>query len=39
MISGAEDKEGDELSDGEVAERNTGADQVRDVDCCLDCHD
>ena len=39
MISGAEDKEGDELSDGEVDERNTGTDQIGDVGCCLDCHD
>ena len=39
MISGAEDEERDDLSSEVVPEGNAGADQIGDVDGCLECHD
>ena len=38
MSFGADDEEGDDLSGTVVSERNVGADQVGDFDCCLDRH-
>ena len=39
MSSGAEDEESDDLRSGKVPERNAGADQIDNVNSCLDRRD